>query len=200
MRRSYSYASLVLPKLHSLSSTSHQKIGRHHLYCSFSCECKFFFLCRHSGFTMNMNILCNSLQGGRKCLWKTYNVSSLLTLWASQQRSLFNPNCRVDAYFLKAIDWKWHSWGAGEEPWMETVDSHFHPSPAVSSIAAWHWRRGRGPCLHMVFFMVLVRQCLSLPLETEHIVMRGFFSKGQCTQQRLHRMLPRVLVWSNCHH
>lgn len=109
----------------------------------------------HSGFTLNMNILCNLLQWAKNASEKRacfFSVRSLYTLWASQQKRLFISNCRVDADFLKAIDWKWHSWGAREEQWMETVDSHFHRSPAVSSIAAWPWRGGRGPSLHMVFF------------------------------------------------
>lgn len=159
MRWSYSHASLVLLKLHSFSSTSHQKIGRHHLYCCFSCEYIFSLPADIQGSLWTWTYYVIYCKGKRKCLWKTYNAKSLLTLWASQQKSLFNPNCRVDAYFLKAIDWKWHSWGAAQEPWMETVESHFQPSPAVSTIAAWYWRRGRGPSLHTVFFMPLVRHC-----------------------------------------
>lgn len=88
-----------------------------------------------------------------------FGVRSLYTLWAMQQKSPFISNCRVDADFLKAIDWKWHSWGAGEEASMETVDSYFHRPPAVSCIAAWPWRGGRGPTLHMVFFIGFKRQC-----------------------------------------
>ena len=77
-----------------------------------------------------------------------FSVRSLYTLSASEQKGPFISNCRVDTDFLKAIDWKWHSWRAGKEPWMETVDSHFHRYPAVSSIAAWPWRGREGrPCI-----------------------------------------------------
>lgn len=105
----------------------------------------------HSGFTLNMNILCNFLQWEKTPL-KNVRVSSAWDHYTHhglhKQKRPFISNCRVDADFLKAIDWKWHSWGTGEEPWMETVDSHFHCSPAVSSIAAWPWRGGRGrPCI-----------------------------------------------------
>lgn len=145
-------------------------------------------------------ICCN----GRKCLWKRacfFSMRSLHTLWASQQKRLFISNCRVDADFLKAIDWKWHSWGAGEEPWMETVDSHFHRSPAVSSIAAWPWRGEEGrPCKWC--FSRDLRDRAATPICTCAYSFERFHFKStmKTTIFSLHTFCTHAPVYTNCHH
>lgn len=101
----------------------------------------------HPGFTLSSFfsffflayyvIFCN----GRKGLWKTYTFLQLeiITSW---QKSPFTPNCRVLADFLKAIDWKWCSWGTAEEPWMETEESHFYVLQlGALLLAAWYFKR-----------------------------------------------------------
>lgn len=98
----------------------------------------------HSGFTLSSFfflayyvICCN----GRKGLWNTYTFLQLeiITAW---QKSPFTPNCRVLADFLKAIDWKWCSWGTAEEPWMETEESHFYVLQlGALLLAAWCFKR-----------------------------------------------------------
>lgn len=129
-----------------------------------------------------------------------FSVRSLLTLWASQQKRPFIPNCRVDADFLKAIDWKWHSWGAGEGPWMETVDSHFHRSPAVSSIAAWHWMGGRGPPLHILFIIGFRRQRYDSHKSSAVYFWEASFQR-QMNMFSLYTILfTRVLLFTNYHH
>lgn len=158
------------------------------------------------GFTLNMNILCNLLQWEKMPL-KNVHVSSAWDHYThyglSQQKRPFISNCRVDADFLKAIDWKWHSWGAGEEPWMETVDSHFHRSPAVSSIAAWPWRGGRGPSLHMVCFSWDLRHSAVTSIRAWAYSFERFHLKRARWKQplfSLHTFCTHAPVCTNCHH
>lgn len=179
-------------KTHCFSSTSHQKIGRHHLNSYFGCECSF-SLQRHSGFTLNMNILCNLLQRGeKKCLWKTcvfLQREIIIHTICFTTKEAFHFKLQGRCWFPKSYWLKMAQLRSGRG--AMNGDSRFSLPPFSSCelYCCVALKGGRGPSLHMVFFMGFKRQCCHSHTVLKRGALRGFISEGQWKQASFHCVL-----------